>query len=436
MDVWPGRPFPLGATWDGQGTNFSLFSEHAERVELCLFDADDNESASRSTERTAHNWHCYLPGVGPGQRYGYRVHGAYDPQSGHRFNPCKLLIDPYAKSIEGPIALATRPTCCPTCRRRRAGEDADLEPDDEDDAPAIPKCVVIDPRFDWEGDRPPEHAAARVGHLRDRTSRASRCSIPACARTCAAPTRGSPTDGRARVPQGARRHGRRAAADPPHRRRVVPRRPRADQLLGLLDDRLPRAALALRRDRHPRPGGARVQGHGQGAAPRGHRGDPRRRLQPHRRGQPPRPDALLQRRRQRRPTTGSCPTTRATTWTTRAPATRSTRMHPSVLRLIMDSLRYWVIECHVDGFRFDLASALARELYDVDRLSAFFDVDPPGPGPLAGQADRRAVGRRTRRLPGRQLPGPVVGVERHLPRHRCATSGAAQAHTSATSRRA
>ena len=90
--------------------------------------------------------------------------------------------------------------------------------------------------------------------------------------------------------------------------------------------------------------------------------------------------------------------------------------HPSVLRLIMDSLRYWVIECHVDGFRFDLASALARELYDVDRLSRVLRRHPPGPGALPGQADRRAVGRRPGRLPGRQLPGPVVGVERHLPR--------------------
>ena len=108
---------------------------------------------------------------------------------------------------------------------------------------------------------------------------------------------------------------------------------------------------------------------------------------------------------------------RASTWTSRARATASTRSHPTVLRLIMDSLRYFVIECHVDGFRFDLASALAREFYDVDRLSAFFDIDPPGPGALAGEADRRAVGRRPGRLPGRQLPGAVDGVERHLPRH-------------------
>ena len=102
-ELWPGRPFPLGATWDGNGTNFSLFSEQAERVELCLFGDDDAEERVELTERTAFNWHGYLPGVGPGQRYGYRVHGPYDPRAGHRFNPAKLLIDPYAKSIEGKV---------------------------------------------------------------------------------------------------------------------------------------------------------------------------------------------------------------------------------------------------------------------------------------------------------------------------------------------
>ena len=103
MKVWPGRPFPLGAIWDGEGTNFSLFSEHAEHVELCLFDGDDNETSVPLTERTAFNWHGYLPEVGPGQRYAYRVHGPWAPESGHRFNSHKLLIDPYAKAIEGPV---------------------------------------------------------------------------------------------------------------------------------------------------------------------------------------------------------------------------------------------------------------------------------------------------------------------------------------------
>src|SRR5262249_16992623 len=136
-EVWPGQPFPLGAVWDGDGTNFALFSEHAERVELCLFDADDHETPVTLRDRTAFPWHSYLPGVGPGQRYGYRVHGPYDPKAGHRFNPRKLLIDPYAKAIDGPVSyrVANVLPYVPD------GDDADLIADDEDDQDAIPKSV-------------------------------------------------------------------------------------------------------------------------------------------------------------------------------------------------------------------------------------------------------------------------------------------------------
>ena len=119
-EIWPGRPFPLGATWDGGGTNFSLFSEHAERVELCLFDDDDDETRIEVTQRRALNWHCYLPGVGPGQRYGYRVHGPYAPLEGHRFNPAKLLIDPYAKAIDGVVDWAHDANVLPYVPDRRA----------------------------------------------------------------------------------------------------------------------------------------------------------------------------------------------------------------------------------------------------------------------------------------------------------------------------
>src|SRR6187455_2635906 len=101
--VWPGNVYPLGASWDGKGTNFALFSENATGVELCLFDADDEEIRLPLTEKNNFVWHGYLPGVGPGQRYGFRVHGPWDPKAGHRFNPYKLLIDPYAKSIEGKV---------------------------------------------------------------------------------------------------------------------------------------------------------------------------------------------------------------------------------------------------------------------------------------------------------------------------------------------
>jgi isoamylase len=147
-EVWPGRPFPLGPEWDGQGTNFSLFSENADRVELCLFDEHGEERIELS-ERTAFNWHCYLPGVGPDTRYGYRVHGAYDPGSGRRFNPTKLLIDPYAKEIEGAVDwdAANVLPYVPSL-----DENADLTIDESDSAPAVPKSVIIDPSFDWEDD--------------------------------------------------------------------------------------------------------------------------------------------------------------------------------------------------------------------------------------------------------------------------------------------
>ncbi|MCU1349450.1 MAG: glycogen debranching protein, partial [Acidobacteria bacterium] len=103
MQVWPGQPFPLGATYDGAGTNFSLFSEIATRVELCLYDDGGNETKVELPETTAFCWHGYLPNVGPGQRYGFRVHGPWEPQNGHRANPAKLLLDPYGKAVDGEV---------------------------------------------------------------------------------------------------------------------------------------------------------------------------------------------------------------------------------------------------------------------------------------------------------------------------------------------
>src|SRR3954452_14534011 len=124
--LWPGKPFPLGATWDGRGTNFSLFSEQAERVELCLFDKGGPQARGEVTDRTVFNWHCYVPGIGPGQRDAYRVHAPSEPHNGNRFNPAKLLIDPYAKAIEGPVdynAASTLPYV-------PGGDDADLTLDE------------------------------------------------------------------------------------------------------------------------------------------------------------------------------------------------------------------------------------------------------------------------------------------------------------------
>ncbi len=146
-----GSPLPLGASWDGRGTNFSLFSAHAERVELCLFDDADRETRIEVAHRTADDWHMYAEGVGPGQRYGYRVHGPYLPAEGHRFNPAKLLVDPYAKAIDGSVRHGLAET-----HAYPAGGDPDSQLDTTDDAQAVPKCVVVDDSFDWEGDTRPE----------------------------------------------------------------------------------------------------------------------------------------------------------------------------------------------------------------------------------------------------------------------------------------
>ena len=154
--VWPGRPSPLGATWDGEGVNFALFSEHATGVELCLFEGrDDAQESARIAmrHRTDQVWHVYLPDVRPGQLYGYRVHGPYEPYDGHRFNPRKLLLDPYARSHSGRVHVSDV-----LYGYRVDGPDADLAPDPRDSAGAMPKSVVVDAAFTWGDDRPPRHA--------------------------------------------------------------------------------------------------------------------------------------------------------------------------------------------------------------------------------------------------------------------------------------
>src|SRR5918996_6314691 len=127
MRVWPGQPYPLGATWDGEGVNFALFSEHAEKVELCLFDAKGRRELNRLVlpEQTDQIWHGYLPEARPGQLYGYRVHGPYNPDRGHRFDPNRVLLDPYARLIRGKIYAG------------------------------LGRCEIVDPAFTWGDDRPP-----------------------------------------------------------------------------------------------------------------------------------------------------------------------------------------------------------------------------------------------------------------------------------------
>src|SRR3984893_11531329 len=146
--VWPGRPYPLGATWDGEGVNFTLFSAHATKVELCLFDRSGNREEARIAlpEYPDEVWHTYLPDARPNLLYGYRVHGPYDPANGHRFNPNKLLLDPYACAHAGSL------TWNPAVFGYKMESGDDLTFDERDSAPFMPKCVVVDPDFDWQAE--------------------------------------------------------------------------------------------------------------------------------------------------------------------------------------------------------------------------------------------------------------------------------------------
>src|ERR687888_917590 len=153
MRVWPGHPYPQGAIWDGEGVNFSIFSEHGESVELCLFAGPDDEEETHRIElrdRTDLIWHCYLPEARPGQLYGYRVHGPYAPERGHRFNPNKLLLDPYAKKLAGRLVWSDA-----HFGYRTGSPRSDLSFDRRDNARGMPKGVVIDEAFTWGDERRP-----------------------------------------------------------------------------------------------------------------------------------------------------------------------------------------------------------------------------------------------------------------------------------------
>jgi glycogen operon protein len=368
-EVWPGRPYPLGASWNGEATNFALFSEHAERVELCLFDDDGTEERIEVADVTQHHWHVELPGIGPGQRYGYRVHGPYAPEQGHRFNPAKLLIDPYAKAIEGPIdfdaanVLPYTPNGLP---------DDDLEPDDEDSAPAIPKSIVVDESFDWEGDEYPRlpwnetviyethvkgftmrHPAVREDLRGTYAGLASEEALAYLKRLGVTAIELLPihhiADEGFLHDHGLRNYWGYSSIGflAPHSEYAATGR-RGEQVREFkgMVKALHRAGMEVILDvvyNHTAEGNhlgpmLSLKGIDNASYYRLVPDDPRHYMD----------------------YTGTGNTLDA--------------RNPAVLRLIMDSLRYFVTECHVDGFRFDLASALARELYDVDRLSAFFDT--------------------------------------------------------------
>ncbi|MEU6739221.1 glycogen debranching protein GlgX [Streptosporangium sandarakinum] len=364
IEIWPGDPYPLGATYDGAGTNFAIFTEVAERVELCLFDDDGEETRVALTEVEGHVWHGYLPGVSPGQRYGYRVHGPYDPANGQRCNPAKLLLDPYAKAIDGDVKWDE------AVYGYRFGQPDSRN--DADSAPFMPKSVVINPFFGWGHDRPPatpyHDTVIYEAHVKGLT-----INHP-------------------KIPERIR--GTYAALGHPE---II------DHLTGLGVTALELMPVHQFVTDHVLMDRGLTNYWGYNTigffAPHnaysstGQRG-----------GQVMEFKAMVKALHEANievildvvynhtaegnhlgPTLSMRGIDNAayyrlvdddkryymdTTGTGNSLFMRS----PHALQMIMDSLRYWVTEMHVDGFRFDLAATLARELHEVDRLSAFFDL--------------------------------------------------------------
>jgi glycogen operon protein len=365
-----GYPYPLGATWDGEGVNFALFSENATKVELCLFTAgDDPVEAERIsfTEQTDMVWHAHRPGVSPGQLYGYRVYGPYDPANGRRFNPAKLVLDPYAKAIARPTRWhdAMFGYCI-------GNETQDASRDDRDSAPFAPLAAVVDPAFAWGDDRllrtPWHQTVIYEAHVKGFTARHP--GVPPELRGTYAGLASPP------VIDHLTRLGVTALELMPvhhhaYDRHLVERGLTNYWGYNTLAFFAPDLRYAAARDplgsvrefktmvKALHAAGIEVvldvvynhTAEGNHLGPtlslRGIDNETYYRLSP-------------ENRRYYMDFTGCGNTLNMT--------------HPRVLQLIMDSLRYWVLEMHVDGFRFDLASALARELYDVDRLGAFFDI--------------------------------------------------------------
>ncbi|MCA9058004.1 MAG: glycogen debranching protein GlgX [Planctomycetaceae bacterium] len=368
--VWPGRPYPLGATWDGQGVNFALFSENATQVELCLFDSADDETESACillTEQTDHVWHAYLPGIRPGQLYGYRVNGPYDPHQGHRFNKSKLLLDPYARALGRGIRWADS-----MFGYQLDDPDGDLSMDHRDSACCAPLAVVVDNEFDWEDDRPPHTPWYRTLIYETHVRGFSKLN-----RRIPEPLRGtyaglaSPAaiehfrslnvtaielmpvhyhvDDRHLVARGLDNFWgyNTLSFFAPHSQYSSANRP-CDVIheFKAMVRQLHRAGIEVILDvvyNHTGEGNEK----GPTLSLRGIDNAAYYRLMPGN-------------GRYYQDFTG-CGNT-------------LNMQCPRVLQLIMDSLRYWVEEMHVDGFRFDLCAALARELHDVDKLSAFFDI--------------------------------------------------------------
>jgi len=368
MKIWPGQPYPLGATHDGAGTNFSIFSGMAEKVLLCLFDDDGEEVQVELPEVTAVCHHGYLPNVGPGQRYGYRIVGPYDPANGWRCNPAKLLLDPYATAVEGQVRW--HPAVMPYVVTGL--DDADLTPSEEDNAPFVPRSVVTSPYFDWGHDRPPRTPWDRTvlyethvkGYTRNHPGipdelRGSYAGLAHAASIAHLTSLGVTAvellpchqfvHDAILVERGLRNYwGYNSIAYLAPHNEYASTGQRGEQVTEFkrMVKSLHDAGIEVILDvvyNHTAEGNERgpslsLKGIDNAAYYRLVDDDRRRYLD----------------------YTGT--------------GNSLNMRNPFVLQLIMDSLRYWVTEMHVDGFRFDLAATLARELHDVDRLSSFFDL--------------------------------------------------------------
>ncbi len=413
MRVWPGEPYPLGATWDGEGVNFALFSEHATGVELCLFDGpDSSEESTRISlrERTNNVWHVYLPDVRPGQLYGYRVHGPYRPEQGHRFNPAKLLLDPYAKAISGPLQPSD------TLFGYTVGDPRqDLSQDLRDSSGDTPKCAVIDSAFTWGDDRPPGTPWNRTliyeCHVRGLTLKHP--EVPEHLRGTYLALASEP------IIEHLLKLGVTAVELLPVHH-VLTERHVADRGLvnywgyntigyfapdcryatGCLGEQVQEFKMMVRALHSV---GIEVildvvynhTGEGNHLGPtvafRGIDNVSYYHLNP----ESPRFYVDF---------TGT--------------GNMLNMLNARAMQLMMDSLRYWVRDMHVDGFRFDLAPALARELYELGRLAWFFDIIQQDPVLSQVKLIAEPWDLGARRLPGRQLSDRLGGVERTLSRHR------------------
>ncbi|MDR6737881.1 glycogen debranching protein GlgX [Sphingobacterium sp. 2149] len=365
-NIYTGNPYPLGATYDGEGVNFALCSEHAEAVELYLYDSSDEREIAKFkiTEKTHQVWHIYVSGIKPGQLYGYRVHGPYDPSSGHRFNPHKLLIDPYAKAISGTVKWND------ALFAYTIGDD-DLSMDATDSAPFVPKSVVTNDKFDWGSDKPPRipmhKSVIYETHVKGFTAM------------------------HPDIPEEIR--GTYAAMGHPVAVNYL-------KELGITAVELLPIHHFLT-DRHLKDKGlSNYWGYNSIGffAPdvrysaSGYHGEQVLEFKQmvkalHEAGIEVILDVVYNHTgegNEMGPTLSFRGIDNASYYRladdpryymdfTGTGNTLNTRQ-PNVLRMIMDSLRYWIQEMHVDGFRFDLASALARELHEVDKLSSFFDV--------------------------------------------------------------